>query len=308
MAGEYNAEQFNSVYTLAINPGIKRDGTIFETEEFTDGVWCRFQRGVAKKIGGYRELFNSFTGIYRGMVSQPYNGVNYIFAGNAFELDVFTTSTTYGQGIGPFTTNMLSGTYYGAVVSNTTTTVVVTGNAVSAFPASTSVLFTQSTSPTTYTTVGTPTYVGGTTNQTTITFTPALSVGVTVSQIWAAGSVFTPDPVAGPYRNTWQFDTLFSPAGGQLQLLAHPGLNLQNIDNGSPTQVLVGNIAPGSGNTWNFSGLSDSAGANPTFKPISVDGGVCVLYPFIFVYGSNGFIANNNVSSTYTNQSLYDKK
>ena len=37
-----------------------------------------------------------------------------------------------------------------------------------------------------------------------------------------------------------------------------------------------------------------------------VDGGVCCLYPFIFVYGSNGFIANNNVDSTYANQTPTD--
>jgi len=33
---------------------------------------------------------------------------------------------------------------------------------------------------------------------------------------------------------------------------------------------------------------------------------ICVLYPFIFVYGSNGFIANNNVSSTYSQRNFYD--
>ena len=59
-------------------------------------------------------------------------------------------------------------------------------------------------------------------------------------------------------------------------------------------------------NDYYFSGLSDSAGQNPTYQPISVDGGVCILYPFIFVYGSHGYIANNNVDTTYANQSLFD--
>ena len=293
-----NQEQFNSVYTLAIQPGIKRDGTVFETEEFTDGVWCRFQRGVAKKMGGYRETFSSFTGVYRGMFAQPYNGVNYVFAGNANGLDVFGTGSTYGSGAGPFTGTMLNGTVSATVTTNTTTTITVTGNAVSAFPNGTQIIFSQSGTPTTYTVSGTPNY---TSPSTVITFTPALGSGVTVTEVWKKGTVFSSDT-----RNDWQFDAIFSPLGGNLQLLAHPGLNLNSIDNAVKSQVLVGNVVPSTGDSWSFSGLSDSAGPNPTFQPISVDGGVCVLYPFIFVYGSNGFIANNNISTTYDLQNLYD--
>jgi hypothetical protein len=39
-------EQYNVVYTLRVEPGIKRDGTIFESREFSDGEWFRFQRGT----------------------------------------------------------------------------------------------------------------------------------------------------------------------------------------------------------------------------------------------------------------------
>jgi hypothetical protein len=99
---------------------------------------------------------------------------------------------------------------------------------------------------------------------------------------------------------------LFNPATTELSLLAHPGRNLVNIDNGVATQVLVGNVAPTTGNSWTFTGLADTGGQNPTYKPISVAGGVCVLYPFIFVYGVAGFIANNNVSSVYADRSLND--
>ena len=88
--------------------------------------------------------------------------------------------------------------------------------------------------------------------------------------------------------------------------MAHPGKNLSNIDNGTVSQVYVGNILPGAGNTWTFTGLADTSGATPTYEPIEVDGGVCVLYPFIFVYGSNGFIANNNVDPTYADQNFTD--
>jgi len=312
MADDASLAQYNSIYTLQVQAGIKRDGTAFESEEFTDGVWCRFQRERARKIGGYKTIFNSLTGIYRGMIIQPYNGVNYIFAGNFNELDVFTTGSTYSFGSGPFQAQILPGQVGLQVVNPTTNSIQIAGTsgvsgAVKYFPVGTKIIFSQSGTPTTYTT-------------TSVSYSaPYVQLGFsgtipsTPTQAWIQNAaVFTPDPVGGPYRLDWQFDSVFSPSGGQLQILAHPGYNLVNIDSGVPSQVLVGNITPSTGGeTWTFTGLSDSAGQNPTYQPISVDGGVCVLYPFTFVYGSHGYIANNNISTqttslTYPQQSLYD--
>jgi len=299
---QQDTSQYTSIYSLAIPAGIKRDGTQFQNDQYTDGVWCRFQRGDPKKMGGYRTLFTSNVGIYRGMVSQPYNGVNYIFAGTYQELDVFTCGINYGAGAGPFTANILPGTVQFTVHSvPTTTTFTISGDVRSLFPSGTNVIFSQ-TSPVNYVTTGTPTYSSP---YTTVTVTTTISG--TPTSVWLNNTpTFTEDPQEGPYRITWQFDAQFSPMGGNLSLFAHPGYNLIDIDNGVPSQVLVGNVAPSTGNTWTFTGLSDSMGSTPTYQPISVDGGVCVLYPFIFVYGSHGYIANNNVSSTYAQQNFYD--
>lgn len=303
---QQDTSQYTSIYSLAVPSGIKRDGTVFQNDQYTDGVWCRFQRGDAKKIGGYRSIFQSQVGIYRGMVSQPYNGVNYIFAGNYQELDVFTTGSTYATGSGPFMVNMLPGTVPFTLVSHTSSSFTIAGNVTAQFPTGTNVIFNQTT-PVNYVTT-TATY---TSPNTTVNITGTISGSPTT--VWLNNQpIFTPDldnqpdPSVGNYTITWQFDSQFSPLGNQLSIFAHPGKNLANIDNGVATQVLVGPITPDANNTWNFTGLSDSAGANPTYKPISVDGGVCVLYPFIFVYGSHGFIANNNVSGTYNQQSFYD--
>jgi hypothetical protein len=303
---QQDTSQYTSIFSLAIPAGIKRDGTQFQNDQYTDGVWCRFQRGDPKKMGGYRTLFTSNIGIYRGMVVQPYNGVNYIFAGNYQELDVFTTGINFGTGSGPFAANILPGTVEFVLVSNTASSFVIKGDVTSSFPTGTKVIFNQTT-PVTYVTT-TATYSAP---NTTVNFIGTLSG--TPANVWLNNTpVFTgdpdlqTDPSIGNYRVTWQFDAQFSPQGGELSIFAHPGYNLQDIDNGVPSQVLVGNIAPSVANTWNFTGLSDSAGQNPTYKPISVDGGVTVLYPFIFVYGSHGFIANNNVSSTYLQQNFYD--
>ena len=294
--------QYTQIFSLVVKPGIKRDGTIFQADDYTDGVWCRFQRGDPKKIGGYRSIFSSLTGIYRGMIAQPSAGVNYIFAGNAFGIDVFTTGINYGAGSGPFTANILPGTVKIPLVSHTSPSFVVAGNHTSIFTAGTKVIFQQTSTATQYTVLSS----SYSSPNTTVTLTTAFT-GAT-SYVWLdSNAVFTPDPIDGPFRNLWQFDVQYSPLGDTLGVLAHPGLNLANIDNGIPTQVLVGNVNPDNANSWSFIGLSDSSGQNPTYKPISVSGGVCSLYPFIFVYGSNGFIANNNVDLTaYGTQNFYD--
>lgn len=294
-----NLQQYSQIYTLAVQPGIKRDGTTFESREFSDGVWCRFQRGVPKKMGGYRELFSTFNGIPRGMITNPYNGLNYIFAGNQNGIDVFTTGTTLGVGSGPFSANIENGYSAFSIASNTTSNFTITSSPptdfTSVFPVGTKVIFSQ-TNPVVFTVTG-ATYSAPNT-----VVTVAETISGTVTDGWLYDYSFQADP-----RLLWQFDLQYSPAGGALQVLAHPGLNLNNIDNGTPTQVLIGNVLPNPPNQWTFSGLADTGGQNPTYRPIVVDGGVCVLYPFIFVYGNNGFIANNHVDTgAYGTQSPTD--
>jgi hypothetical protein len=294
---QQDMSQYSRIYSLVVQAGIKRDGTVFQSEQYTDGVWCRFQRGDPKKMGGFATLFNSFNGIYRGMINIPYNGVNYVFAGTANSLDVFTTGTTYGSGSGPYIANMLPGAIQATVAAFTSVQITIPGDATAVFAIGEDVIFTNQIGATTYPITGV-TYNSGT-NYTDVDFVGPLPG--TITQAWLVGSSFNADS-----RNNWQFDAQFSPSGGSLNLIAHPGLNLQNIDSSVESQVIVGNVFPDPNNQFNFSGLSDSAGQNPTYKPISVDGGVCVLYPFIFVYGSNGYIANNNVSGIYNEQTLFD--
>jgi hypothetical protein len=290
MAGENKLpDQYNLVYTLGVQPGIKRDGTVFESREFSDGEWCRFQRGTPRKMGGYRELFATFTGIPRGMISNSFNGVNYVFVGNQYGLEVFTTGTTFGVGSGPLTVNILPGYSPFTLVSNTTSQFVVATDVTAAFPAGMEVIFDDD--PTTATTVISSSYTAP--NTTVIVTTSSITGTPTTVALYDV--TFTPDPTL-----LWQFDLQYSPAGGSLQVLAHPGRNLVNIDNAIQTQVLTGGLLPDALNEWNFYGLADTGGQNPTYRPITVDGGVCVLYPFTFVYGSDGFIANNHVDTNTT--------
>lgn len=291
-----NQPQYNQIYTLGVKAGIKRDGTVFESREFSDGEWCRFQRGVPKKMGGYRQMFASFNGITRGLIMNSYNGVNYIFAGNREGIDVFTTGTSFGQGAGPFTATIEPGYSEFAVASISTNsfTITTTTNLSYLFPAGAQVIFSQTT-PVVYTVSS----VAFATPTLTVTLTAAVPVGAT--SVWLYDPAFQVDS-----RLLWQFDMQYSPLGGALKVLAHPGLNLQHIDNAVDSQVLIGDLLPGSPNQWTFTPLADTGGTNPTYEPIAVSGGVCVLYPFTFVYGNNGFIANNHVSSTYGTQEIDD--
>jgi hypothetical protein len=291
-------EQYNLVYTLGVQSGIKRDGTIFESREFSDGEWCRFQRGVPKKMGGYRQLFSTFSGILRGMIANPYNGINYIFVGNSVGIEVSTTGTTYGIGSGPFSAVIEPGYSEFAINTVITDTFKITSSPAadltSLFPAGTKVIFDQTT-PVVYEVLSS----SYSAPDTTVTLTT--NIAGTPTSVWLYNYSFSPDN-----RLLWQFDLQYSPLGNALKVLAHPGLNLDNIDNGIATQVLTGDILPNSSGVWTFSGLADTGGQNPTYRPIVVDGGVCVLYPYVFVYGSNGFIANNHVSSTYDQQTATD--
>lgn len=295
-------QQYNLIYTLGVTSGIKRDGTTFESREFSDGEWCRFQRGVPKKMGGYRQLFATLSGVPRGMVTNAYNGVNYVFVGNENGLDIFTTGTTLGVGSGPFYGIFLPGYSQRAVASNTTTSIVINNpntDLTAAYPTGAEIIF-DINNPVVHTV--TSSSFGSA--QTTVNFTPAISGSVT--NVWLYVKQPFPDS-----RLLWQFDLQYVPSGGALQLIASPGLNLYNIDNGVPSPIYVGDVQPDSLQQWTFSPLADTGGQNPTYRPIEVDGGVCVLYPFLFVYGSNGFIANNHVDtnasySAYNQQNLSD--
>jgi hypothetical protein len=69
------------VFALDTKAGVQRDGTLFDKEFYVDGKWVRFQRARPRKIGGYREITDSLSGISRGIYVDAANGFNRIFNG-----------------------------------------------------------------------------------------------------------------------------------------------------------------------------------------------------------------------------------
>jgi hypothetical protein len=79
-----------AIIPLASAPGIQRDGTMLAATAHTDGQWCRWQRGLPRKIGGYKVIEPYLTGIERLMYSQAASGYRYMSCGNAVGVDFFT--------------------------------------------------------------------------------------------------------------------------------------------------------------------------------------------------------------------------
>jgi len=282
----------SKIFTLFVKPGIKRDGTLFETDEFSDGMWTRFQRGKAKKIGGYRQMFASPTGVPRGLITNSQNGVNYIYCGNYKGIEVFNTGTDQGVGIGPFPVEFNT-TYVIVQVNTSPQTVHVKGNVVSSFPSgSTFWAYNTSGVRTNFTTNTTPTY------NTPGDYTELHLVSITGMPTTVPFEMYVPNGIASNTQYLWQFDVAFDSSGaGNSKLLAHPGRNLGNIDSDVLTSLYAGDFLPDpTTGRYVLTQVVDSGGANPTYLPINASGGVVVLHPFIFVYSNYGGLRNNNVS------------
>lgn len=74
---------------LLSKPGIKRDGTAFDSDYHRDGQWVRWHRGRARKIGGYQKFSQPATGIPRGMNLLSRGGINYLHVGTGSFLQQF---------------------------------------------------------------------------------------------------------------------------------------------------------------------------------------------------------------------------
>ena len=74
-------------------PGIKRDGTKFDGDIYTDGQWVRFQRGLPRKMYGYRSVSSALPEISRGFSAFPSQALAYCHSGSQTYLERFTIDT-----------------------------------------------------------------------------------------------------------------------------------------------------------------------------------------------------------------------
>jgi hypothetical protein len=68
-------------------PGIKRDGTRLEGDNYVDGQWVRFQRGLPRKMGGYRSINKYLSGVARAVHEYTQDLLTYLHLGSSAKVE-----------------------------------------------------------------------------------------------------------------------------------------------------------------------------------------------------------------------------
>jgi hypothetical protein len=89
----------DTVVQIKSLPGIKRDGTKFEGDQYVDGQWCRFQRGLPRKMGGYRSISKFLRGLPRALNEYTQDLLTYVHAGSANLVERFFIDGTYNTSV-----------------------------------------------------------------------------------------------------------------------------------------------------------------------------------------------------------------
>ncbi len=79
--------------------GIKRDGTKFEGDNYVDGQWVRFQRGLPRKMGGYRAISKYLREVSRAMHEFTQNSLTYVHSGSANAIERFYIDNGFNTSI-----------------------------------------------------------------------------------------------------------------------------------------------------------------------------------------------------------------
>ncbi len=91
-------------------PGVQRDGTALASQAYTNAQWCRWQRQLPRKMGGYKVTEPYLTAISRALFTQAQSGFRYTTSGHQNGLDQFTIdnagiSSTVSNPVFPATTH-----------------------------------------------------------------------------------------------------------------------------------------------------------------------------------------------------------
>lgn len=281
---------------LKSNPGIKRDGTKFEGDFYTDGQWVRWQRGLPRKMGGYRSTQKYLTEISRGFSTFTQQNFIYCHSGGAASLERFTidgtgnssiitdrtpvaaaataTVTLTGGAAGSVDTITVDGVaLLGAPVAFNTNLNTTAADIVTAINAGTGSHGYTATAASAVVTIAANISEGSDPNGYVVAVT---STTITTTHTNMAGGSFALDSLT---RNIWMFDYQYDSSTSQNYLLAHVSPNMQCICNDEGGQIFFGEVL-GTGDLKSVSLPSD---ANCT-------GGIVSLHPYLFYYGTDGII------------------
>ena len=284
----------DTTVVLRSQPGIKRDGTVFEGENYTDGQWVRWQRGLPRKIGGYRATQKYLTEISRGFTNFTQQNFVYCHSGGATSLDRFTMDASLNASIVSDRTPV-------AVAG--TCTVTLTGGAAGSVDSieingveimSAPVAFTTNLSTTATAVAANITAFASTPNYTAaavgavITITASVTGSASNGEVVVAATTITTtntdmtngsDALTSNADNMWMFDYQYESSGNQNYILAHVAPNLDCTCNATGGQIFYGDV------------LGTSPLKSINLPPdANVTGGIVSLHPYLFYYGTDGII------------------
>jgi hypothetical protein len=87
------------IVQIRSGPGIKRDGTKFEGDAYVDGQWVRWQRGLPRKMGGYRSISKYLREISRALHEYTQDSLTYVHSGSANFVERFYIDGGYNTSV-----------------------------------------------------------------------------------------------------------------------------------------------------------------------------------------------------------------
>ena len=277
---------------IASKPGIKRDGTVFEGDNYTDGQWVRFQRALPRKIGGYRAISKYLTEVSRGITSWTQQGLQYVHSGGESTLERFTIDSAGNTSIitdrtpGTFATGSveLTGGASGSVDDITVDGVSIMSGAESfdtdLDTTATNVAANINAFSTDYTAdavgplITITAVLEGTAPNGFVVVSTTTTITTTDTNMSGGETPLLDDP-----KNLWMFDFQYEPSAAVNYIIAHVAPNLECVCNDLGGQIFYGDSL----GTAKLQEIALPAGMNAT-------GGIVVLHPYLVYYGTDGMV------------------
>ena len=277
---------------LKSDPGIKRDGTKFEGNAYVDGQWVRWQRGLPRKMGGYRSTQKYLTEISRGFSN--FTQMNYIYCHSGSE-NLIERFTIDGTGNSSIVTDRTP-TAAPAVGTVTLTSgaagsvddITVDGVSIMSGPVSYTVSLSATATAVAanitaaslgYSAVAVGPVITITADVDGAEFNGNVVVDVTTITATHTNMAGGTDAIISSPNNEWMFDYQFDSSANQNYIIAHVAPNLDCICNDQGGQIYFGEVR----GTGEFKSVKLPADANAT-------GGIVSLHPYLFYYGTDGII------------------
>lgn len=87
----------SQIFPMVMLPGVQRDGTNFSGRSYVDAQHCRFQRGLPRKMGGYRQIVGNLANIPRGIFVFANQGLFDIYTGDSAGINKVTVNEDRDQ-------------------------------------------------------------------------------------------------------------------------------------------------------------------------------------------------------------------